>query len=179
MSLRHAILGLLADHPDTGYDLAKRFDGMLSGFAWHASHSQIYPELKKMTADGLIEVINEGARRSRTYTVTDAGRAELRRWMFIPQAITPARNEHVLRLLSLASLDLDDTRVLVERLATTNDELTSALRTTLAEARERAQPGVRPGYSPLAMEFAVRYLDLERDWARWMLAELEKHAAES
>jgi DNA-binding PadR family transcriptional regulator len=177
MSLRHAILGLLADHPDTGYDLAKRFDGMLSGFAWHASHSQIYPELKRMTADGLIEVISEGARHSRTYTVTDAGRAELRRWMFVPQTITPARNEHVLRLLSLASLDLDDTRVLVERLVTTNDELTAALRAGLAEFRQRTSPGARPGYSALALEFAVRYLDLECDWARWMLAELEKHTA--
>ena len=46
MSLRHALLGLLAVQPATGYELAQKFDASL-GTAWHASHSQIYPELAR------------------------------------------------------------------------------------------------------------------------------------
>ncbi|WP_279578861.1 PadR family transcriptional regulator [Fodinicola feengrottensis] len=64
MSLRHALLGLLHDGPASGYDLTKMFESRLERFAWHARHSQIYPELNKMAVDGLVEVIEEGAARS-------------------------------------------------------------------------------------------------------------------
>src|SRR5438093_632739 len=48
MSLRHALLGLLADHPMTGYDLTRTFDRSLAN-VWPASHSQIYPELARLS----------------------------------------------------------------------------------------------------------------------------------
>jgi PadR family transcriptional regulator AphA len=56
-TLGHALLGLLADHPRTGYALLKHFEQSL-GYAWPASHSQIYPELAKLREAGLIR---EGA----------------------------------------------------------------------------------------------------------------------
>lgn len=173
MSLRHAILSLLADRPDTGYELAKRFDGMLSSHAWHASHSQIYPELRRMTAAGLVEVIEEGARGSRTYTITDAGRAELRDWVFNPSASAPARNEKVLRLLALPTLDLPDARQLVEQVSAESDELETQLRQykqQLADAHDRR---TRPGYAYFSVEFALRYVELEREWTRWVLENLK------
>src|SRR3954462_6623087 len=80
VSLRHALLGMLTVEPATGYDLAQRFDQSL-GTAWHASHSQIYPELAKLHEAGMLEVVGEGPRRSRTFAVTDAGREELRAWL--------------------------------------------------------------------------------------------------
>ena len=59
--------------PSTGYELTQCFDKSLAN-AWHASHSQIYPELAKLEDEGMVEVVGEGARRSRTWAVTDAGR---------------------------------------------------------------------------------------------------------
>ena len=64
MSLRHAVLGMLSVTSCTGYELTQWFDSSLQ-HAWHASHSQIYPELAKLEAEGLAEVVEEGARRSR------------------------------------------------------------------------------------------------------------------
>ena len=49
MSLRHALLALLDATPMTGYTLAKHFD-QSAAFVWHAPHSQIYPELRRMAA---------------------------------------------------------------------------------------------------------------------------------
>ena len=49
MSLRHALLGLLAEHPASGYELTKQFERSLA-HVWSAKHSQIYPELAKMAA---------------------------------------------------------------------------------------------------------------------------------
>jgi DNA-binding PadR family transcriptional regulator len=80
MSLRHALLGALADHPRTGYALLKHFEQSLA-YAWPASHSQIYPELARLQDHGLIEQTESGARNSKTYAVTPEGVAEIRRWL--------------------------------------------------------------------------------------------------
>ena len=77
MSLRHALLGALADQPRTGYELLKHFEQSLA-YAWSASHSQIYPELARLRDDGLIEQTDAGARNSKTYALTDAGLDEIR-----------------------------------------------------------------------------------------------------
>jgi PadR family transcriptional regulator AphA len=80
MSLRHALLGALADQPRTGYSLLKHFEQSLA-YAWQASHSQIYPELARLLEDGLIEQTSSGARNSKTYAVTADGIEEIRRWL--------------------------------------------------------------------------------------------------
>jgi PadR family transcriptional regulator, regulatory protein AphA len=173
MSLRHALLGLLADTPQNGYDLTKRFEQTLSEHAWSAGHSQIYPDLKRMTAEGLLEVVEEGSRGSKVYGVTDAGRAELRRWMFSPLGDTPPRNEFALRLFLLSSLDLPDARILVERMASTSDNDAVELAHAIKEMEDATPPGQPHGYARFAAEFGRRYYELQRDWARWVLQELE------
>jgi DNA-binding PadR family transcriptional regulator len=80
MSLRHGILGLLASRPMSGYDLTREFDLTLV-HVWSARHSQIYPELSRLAAAGLIEQIDSGPRGRKRYGTTDAGRAEVLRWL--------------------------------------------------------------------------------------------------
>ena len=52
-TLKYAILGLLNQKEMTGYDLMKQFESTLCEF-WSAKHSQIYPELKKLTEEGSV-----------------------------------------------------------------------------------------------------------------------------
>ena len=54
MSLRYALLALLRVGPQSGYDLQKQFS-LSVGHVWHAPDSQIYPELRKMESEGLVE----------------------------------------------------------------------------------------------------------------------------
>ncbi|HVC24518.1 MAG TPA: helix-turn-helix transcriptional regulator [Acidimicrobiales bacterium] len=94
MSLRHALLALLAVQPMTGYDLTKQFDRSVA-FVWHAPHSQIYPELRKLEAAGLVTAQSEprGARGTkRTYSVTDAGIADLVEWVNTVAPVVPERD---------------------------------------------------------------------------------------
>jgi PadR family transcriptional regulator, regulatory protein AphA len=82
VSLRHALLGVLKDQPLTGYDLVRHFQGTV-GYLWSAPQSQIYPELRRMEAEGLVKarVAPRGQRaQKRIYSVTEEGMAELRRW---------------------------------------------------------------------------------------------------
>jgi DNA-binding PadR family transcriptional regulator len=114
MSLRHAVLGLLTMQPSTGYELTQRFDRSLSN-AWHASHSQIYPELAKLEEAGMVEVVSEGPRRSRTWAVTDAGRSELTRWMTDVDPNRTQRNETGLRWFLMELLEPAERRAVLER----------------------------------------------------------------
>lgn len=91
MSLRHALLALLEAGPMTGYELAKQFDAS-AGYVWHAHHPQIYTELRRLEAEGLVEA--EEAPRGlsatkRVYFVTDAGCEALLAWLAEPDE--PAR----------------------------------------------------------------------------------------
>ncbi len=83
MSLRFALLALLSVDAMTGYDLHKRFDSSV-GHVWYAPDSQIYPELRKMEADGVVaaEEVPWGTKGTkREYHITEAGRDALRGWM--------------------------------------------------------------------------------------------------
>jgi DNA-binding PadR family transcriptional regulator len=104
MSLRHALLGFLADQPRTGYSLLKHFQGSV-GYAWPAGQGQIYPELHRLREDGLIRQRETGPRNSKTYEVTDAGLAELRRWLRETEPSRAVRNESLLRVFFLWLLE--------------------------------------------------------------------------
>jgi len=91
MNLRFALLASLSAKPRTGYDLIGVFDRSV-GNVWHAEHPQIYPELRRMEADGLVAATElprgqKGVKRE--YAITEAGLEELCR-----QASTPVAPGH-------------------------------------------------------------------------------------
>lgn len=112
MSLRHALLALLDAEPMTGYSLARHFDKS-AAYVWHAPHSQIYPELRKLEAEGLItstaERRGEGGIK-RTYELTAFGQAELRRWVREVAPIPPQRDTAYLKAVYFEYADFADAR---------------------------------------------------------------------
>jgi DNA-binding PadR family transcriptional regulator len=99
MSLRHALLAILTAKPMTGYDLVKYFDGTVA-HVWSAPHSQIYPELRRMERDGLldVEVVPRGERaEKRLYIINNLGRAELNGWATELAGYQPERDAYRLR----------------------------------------------------------------------------------
>lgn len=174
MSLPHALLGLLAVAPRTGYELTKEFAGELGRYAWQAGHTSIYPELGRLAEQGLVEVTHEGARGSRTYAVTNAGRAELRRWLLTPRESGKVRDARVLRLFLLSALDPADARIILERIAADTAREADELRRVRAEAGP-IRPG-REGFGQLAAEFGRRQYDAVHGWAVWALEQLDDDA---
>lgn len=93
MSLEHAILGFLNYEPMTGYDIKKMVDLSVSHF-WPAVQSQIYKTLGRMESDGwlMVETISQEPRPPRkVYSITEAGRQELLRWLETPQPPSETR----------------------------------------------------------------------------------------
>jgi DNA-binding PadR family transcriptional regulator len=179
MSLPHALLGLLIVEPRSGYELTKAFEGDLGRHAWQAGHTSIYPELGKLAAAGLIEVTDEGARGSRTYSATDAGRAELKRWLFNrDNSQKKVRNEEVLRMFLITALDPEDSVRYLRGVADATRTQAERLALILEEHGPAGQPGPE-GFGLLAAEFGRRQYAAVHEWAEWAIEQLETHASRS
>src|SRR5574340_442963 len=97
---QYSILGLLTAQPMSGYDLSKNLRESLNYF-WAESNGQIYPNLKKLAADGLIVPVvthQTGRRAPQKYALAPAGRKRLKEWLAKPPQFQPPRNELLLKL---------------------------------------------------------------------------------
>jgi DNA-binding PadR family transcriptional regulator len=97
----YVILGMLSIAPkSSGYELHKAIEENFGSF-WGESYGQIYPSLKQLSAEGLIEACEPATsakKRRQEYALTEAGRASLREWLAQPFQNDPPRNEFMLKL---------------------------------------------------------------------------------
>ena len=97
---QYAILGALTLGPMSGYDFKQFADESVRHF-WAESFGQIYPMLRRLEADGLVErqPAPAATRRERfVYGITDAGREALARWMSEPARHDVGRIEILLKI---------------------------------------------------------------------------------
>jgi DNA-binding PadR family transcriptional regulator len=164
MSLRHALLGLLAEKPASGYELTKQFELSLAN-VWTAKHSQIYPELQRMAEAGWVEAGEEGARGRKDYRITRAGRQELQRWLLGDRPDRSNRNEAMLRIFFLWTLDDEQAADYLDREA-------EAYRTAQADL-DRLDAAIPWGHDGtgrmgrLALEQGRRWSHTMAEWAAW------------
>ena len=112
MALGDAILACLTERPMTGYELAKTFDSSI-GFFWKADHQQIYRELTRLRDRGHIqgrEVVQSGKPNKLVYTLTSEGRAALKHWGARPSVPPSIKDDLLVRLYALDSIDLEPLR---------------------------------------------------------------------
>ncbi len=179
-TLGYALLTLLARKPASGYDLGRRLKEPI-GFFWHARYNQIYPELTRLEALGLIahEVVEQVDRPDKkVYTITDAGRLALRQWATEPPEETPARSELLLKAYSIWLADPAQAIQLFQEQAEQH-----ARQQALYEQRIAAweqQPGWQiqtdlPSFGDYAT--LQRGASYEREyvaWCHWMVEQLEQ-----
>jgi len=167
MSLRHGLLGLLAEGPASGYDLARRFQEVL-GQIWPAQHPKIYAELGRLADDGLIEVDSEGPRRRKAYRITEAGLDEIRSWLASGEVDHTMRLQSLLRSLFFWLMDPDDLRRHLDDEARFFAESAERYR-AYAQAKDRGDFGDSPQTRSMriTIEAAVRLYQALADWAEW------------
>lgn len=97
----------MLSEPQSGYDLKRNFDQALNNF-WSAELSQIYPQLKKMEASGLLKCHEEesasGPNR-RVYTRSAKGRLELLEWLADGPQVGEERISYLTQVFFLNELD--------------------------------------------------------------------------
>src|SRR5436190_1151811 len=113
----YVVLGMVAFlGRATSYDM-KRLANMSVGYFWTFPHSQLYAEPDRLVKLGLLdEDREEGGRRRRIYSATDAGREELADWLADPE--TPPiemRDTGTLKLFFGSLTSPENIRKLAER----------------------------------------------------------------
>lgn len=172
MSLRHALLGLIAEMDGaSGYDLLKVFEISL-GTVWQATQSQLYGELGKLTDSGLLRVSSEGPRGRKEYEITEAGRAELRHWMVETDPKPNRRDEVMMRIFFLDQIDREEALAYLDRsieaLGARLDDLDR-----LEEIVPWEEEGGLTGNGRLTMEYGKRFMAMRRDWFVWAREQYE------
>src|ERR1035441_5790648 len=96
----YVILGLLSiESNQSGYDIHKTVQGSV-GYFWGESYGQIYPTLKRLAEEGLIEPsksTSSARPQRRQYCLTAAGRARLQEWLAVPYRDDPPYHEVLLQ----------------------------------------------------------------------------------
>jgi PadR family transcriptional regulator, regulatory protein AphA len=175
VSLRHAALGLLAQHPASGYDLLKIFEESMAN-VWPATQSQLYGELGKLADGGLIKVSDVGPRGRKEYAITDAGRAELLRWMTSPQDDPAFRSAQLLRVFLLDQLTPDEACEYLKTLRRFAD----SDHARYAQIRDAHDWSARDQdfFARAALENGLRSTKMQADWATWVIDQLEQRGKE-
>jgi DNA-binding PadR family transcriptional regulator len=115
MALRHAVLAALLEGEASGYQLAKRFDVSVANF-WSATPQQLYRELERLEAEGLVRarlVRQQRRPDKRVFALTDAGRADLHRFTGAPAKPVAMRDE---LLVKLQAVDVGDAHAVTKEL---------------------------------------------------------------
>ncbi|MFL7791894.1 MAG: PadR family transcriptional regulator [Anaerolineae bacterium] len=98
--IRHFVLGLLTKQPMSGYDI-KRFLKSLSWLIDVPSLGSLYPSLHTLLKDGLVtmEVVASQDRPPRKiYSITEAGREALQKWLDQPSESDASLKKFIMRL---------------------------------------------------------------------------------
>ena len=83
----YVVLTLIALRgPSTAYDVKRGLEYLAQEF-WSVPHTQVYRECSRLAEAGLLDERQEGeGRRRRVYSLTEAGREEVTRWVRTPTA---------------------------------------------------------------------------------------------
>ena len=179
-ALGYALLALLARAPLTGYDLAQRMRRS-TDFFWTARHSQIYPELARMEAAGLVthEVIRQMERPDKkVFTIAEAGRAALRAWLVQPVRPAPERDEMMLKAFCAWLIEPGEAIALFRAREAEHLARLAAYEAMLAELEQHPDVRERRVRTTTFSSYATlrRGIQYERgyaEWCRWMAETME------
>lgn len=178
-TLEHALLGLLALSPMTGYDIHQIFtETPMTMFS--ASPGSIYPALSRLEDRGWLRSETDGGsdtRPRRTYHVTPAGEEVLDAWLARPPTLAEVADDTRETMLRFSMMenrrDRDEVlaflRTFREVLATYLDDLETRL------ADLRALSSLHPA---LALECGVMGVRSQIEWVDRAIARIDRAAGD-
>ena len=159
------ILGLLAWQPRTGYEI-KQVTDQSTRFFWGASYGQIYPELRRLEAAGLVASREEPRGRvpRRIYSLTEAGQEALAGWLEETDESYEVRDEGLLKLFFSDLMSAEQRLDLIRRRQAWYEESAALFRRIgdeLGELDESSGAVLRYGIELMEWD-AAWWQDLER-----------------
>lgn len=176
-TLHFVLLALLTLRAQSGFDLSRTFTEVASHY-WSARHSQIYPALARLEADGLVEHRREPSERGperKVFSLTSGGRDALLGWAAEPADEAPLRDEQTVKALCYGLLPtevaLSQLREVRERHARRLEEY-STLEGQIASASSAAPPLPDPARLGILLTLR-RGITFESGYVEWCDAATE------
>jgi DNA-binding PadR family transcriptional regulator len=163
MSVRHAVLGLLAQRPRHGYELRAAFQALVGGEAnWDVKPAQIYTTLARLEQGGLVvedSVEQDAGPEKRIYALTPPGRKTLQAWFANGTEPEHQHDEFFLKLMiGLVSGVADPYRLIQTQRAHLFQELHD-----ITEQRSQADPG-RELAGILLLDKTIMHVEADLRW---------------
>jgi DNA-binding PadR family transcriptional regulator len=167
----YVILGMLGWRPMSGYEIKSIVDES-TRFFWAASYGQIYPELRRLAAAGLIEGKEspQGGRRRNVYRLTPAGRQELRAWLDADPEVFELRDEALLKLFFADATGGESAPGTLEAKRRTHERIAERLKDI--EATEKPE-----GFAYLVLRHGIEFNEWMVAWSERTRRALEDEAA--
>jgi len=167
----YVILGMLRLGKRTGYEIKSLVD-VSTRFFWAASYGQIYPELRRLAVAGLIEgePRPQGGRKRVVYSLTPAGRRELRTWLDADPQVFELRDEGLLKLFfadAVGGASAPETLAAKRR---HHEQVVERL-------REVERSGAPEGYADLVLHYGIEFNQWIADWCERTRLALEEDGA--
>ena len=175
-SSAYALLGLLTIAPMSGYDLAQLVRASI-GHMWRESYGQIYPNLKRLAAEGLVSRKTERSRGKpdrHIYSITSKGRERLTEWLTIPPQPEIPRNEMLLKLFFGTQVPTEILIENVEHMAEENRMLLGKFRSTQRDEIDKNRNYPDAPFWKMAARFGEIEMEAHLRWADETLGELRK-----
>ncbi|MEV0248847.1 PadR family transcriptional regulator [Nocardia sp. NPDC050712] len=173
MSLRHAILGLLAIEPMSGYEVKKTIDASVGHF-WAADQSQVYRTLADLVDHGLAArrtVVQEERPNMHVHSLTELGAAELDAWLVAPLRMPPTRDPFLARLFFADRLPPGG---IAEVLDARRRELAGELAALRAIAVPAAAADLGAALRLATLDYGITVVEAELAWLDRTQRELER-----
>lgn len=142
MTIKHALLALLAEEPGYGYELKKRYDEAI-GLLWPVQQAQVYNNLRQLEQEGLVQldmrVVQTNLPDQKRYRLTEAGERALAAWTGEPvHTSRKLKDDFYLKLTVLAAVvkDAQQLAELLWRQREVNLHYLRELEGTLREAEQ-------------------------------------------
>ncbi|GAC1358853.1 MAG: PadR family transcriptional regulator [Ktedonobacteraceae bacterium] len=164
MAIEHSILGMISLRPCSGYDLKAEFEKGGAALLSASSFGSIYPHLKRLEQDGLIEAQEESGngRHKKVYELTAKGWQELAHWLEQSSEYPmPMRDELLLKMLFWGSAGKERT-TLIEQLRGRREESLDLLN-YMAEWQRNGSAFVDE-YNALVFSYMRMRLESELNW---------------
>lgn len=180
---QYVLLGLLVDGPKSGYDMKKTIELSIGHF-WSESYGQIYPVLKKLHQEKLIEkkaVQQANKPEKKIYSITKSGKKHFKQWLASGLEKTPERNEMLLRTFFGGH---SSPGVMIEMLKSLQTE-SLRMKSFFSDIEKNVQEhcadsdGIEnSAYSMLTLRYGIMSFEMQAKWAKESIAFLERSTAD-
>ncbi|MBS4023141.1 MAG: PadR family transcriptional regulator [Dethiobacter sp.] len=173
MTTKYIILGLLNYKPMHGYELKQIFERSVS-YVWTINYGRLYPLLKEMEREGLIERVSirqENKRGKIVYSITQTGKEDFAKWLSEPAFVKQIKDEFYLKMMFFSYTPKESALSLV------NNQISEVKRhyITLSETKKEHGEDMDP-FLALYLDAGIMRFETDLKWLGIVKDKLESNS---